>query len=105
VVDEYNPGLDWRSEPSSWRPERERGCAVASRLRPLDEPPDDVLASSLDDLTPVSPTQMALVTVGLLPLHRCSVCGEPARASVYDLIRQQRTLLCGTCPLPSPATG
>jgi hypothetical protein len=67
---------------------------VAPRVKPLDEPPDDILVSSFDELGPVSWTELELdVTVNLLPFHRCSVCGQPARASVYDLNRHERTLL------------
>ena len=79
---------------------------MATRPSELDEPEDEILASSFDELTPVSWMEMELdVTVSLLPFHRCSVCGQPARTSVYDLNRRQRTLLCGTCPLPSSARG
>jgi hypothetical protein len=59
--------------------------------------------SAFDELAYRLSMEMDLdITVSRLPFRRCSVCGQPARTSVFDLIRGRRTLLCGTCPLPSP---
>jgi len=37
------------------------------------------------------------VPVNQLSLHRCSICGQPARSAIYDLSSRRRTLLCECC--------
>jgi hypothetical protein len=79
---------------------------AASRPNELDGPKGEIVVSAFEDLAARLSMEMDLdVPVNLLPFHRCSVCGQPARTSVYDLNRRHRTLLCGTCPLPSLARG
>lgn len=37
------------------------------------------------------------VTVNQLGLHRCSICGHPARTAIFDLQSKKRTLFCESC--------